>query len=74
MVKYLFLLNTQDNLPKFLVSSGSTQTNSGAQLKEKQDRERKRRMKNMAKMAYFCPAPSALGGFTIKTSLESVQE
>jgi len=44
----------QDNLPKFLVSSGLTQTNSavsaGAQLKEKQDRERKRRMKNMAKI------------------------
>jgi len=55
----------QDNLPKFLVSSGLTQTNSavsaGAQLKEKQDRERKRRMKNMAK----------IGGFTVKTSLES---
>jgi len=48
-----------------LVSSGLTQTNSavsaGAQLKEKQDRERKRRMKNMAK----------IGGFTVKTSLES---
>ena len=58
----------QDTLPKFLVPSGSTQTNSaygaGAQLKEKQDRERKRRMKNMAK----------IGGFVVKTSLESVQE
>ncbi len=31
----------QDNLPKFLLPSGSTQTNNGAQLKEKQDRERK---------------------------------
>ncbi len=49
----------QDNLPKFLVPNSSTQTN-----KEKQDRERKRRMKNMAK----------IGGFTVKTSLESVQE
>jgi hypothetical protein len=53
----------QDNLPKFLVPSGSTQTNS-AQLKEKQDRERKRRMKNMAK----------IGGFTVKTSLDPVEE
>jgi integrase len=55
----------QDNLPKFLIPSSSTQTNSaGAQLKEKQDRERKRRMKNMAK----------IGGFVVKASLDSVQE
>lgn len=58
----------QDSLPKFLGPTSSTQTNSaygaGAQLKEKQDRERKRRMRNMAK----------IGGFTIKTSLESVED
>jgi len=55
----------QDNLPKFLVPNSSTQTNSaygaGAQLKEKQDRERKKKNEN-------------IGGFVVKTSLESVQE
>jgi len=51
----------QDNLPKFLVGSDRK---ASEQTKEKQDRERKRRMKNMAK----------IGGFVVKASLDSVQE